>query len=762
MESTEDDLSGERRRSRFPMIAMTVVALVTAAAGVATSAHLYRQRGEAGRTATSRQLAALAVNLAANRPREAMLLAAAAWRAAPTVEARGALLSTQAQQFVGAMDGPGPLRDVAINPTGDQIAAAVSDGTVSVWDLRTRRPAFPPLHGHLEQVNAVAYSPDGRLIASASHDESIRLWDARTGAPVGKPLSEPRPQGFAQDLGLQMEMGLRHGATFDVAFSPDSTVVAGAQQNGDVVLWDVRTGAEVGSLSLRGLSPPGQEAFHTVAFNRAGTVLATGGGDNAVRLWRVSDRRQIGGPLTGHRGPVRTVAFSPDGTRLASAGDDEKALLWDTRTRRVVGSPMVTYGGDATTDVEFSPDGKYLAGSTQEKKLYLWDVGTQQVMAPPLAGHRDVAMGIAYAARGDVVVSAALDGGIMLWEPVPTISPDTQPVFGMAMQPHGTLLATAGASAAINLFDVAARKTAGAALTGHQGAVYAVAFSPDGTLLASGGQDGTVRIWDVAGRRQRGPDLVGHRGPVRTVAFRPDGGRLVSGGDDGTIRVWETASGAAVNEPIFSGGDQYHEAAPTVTRARFSADGQTVVTAAYDTPADEGVQFWSMRTFEAVRKPLRDYRGAIFDIAVSPDGAELVTVGRDQMVRRWDMAARTSVGPALGGHTDTILAAVYGKDGRTLVTSGLDTTMRIWSLGDPGDVPVTITGMHGWASAVAVSDDGNWIATAVGGQPRGWRLYLWDTDEAAVLDRLCRTIRTDFTEDETRQYLGGVDFARVC
>lgn len=736
---------------------IVVAALVVAAAGMVTSAYLNKVRGQESRVAASRQLAALSANFQARRPRESMLLAAAAWRAAPTAEARGALLSTQAQQFLGSLDGPGALRDVAINPTGDELAAAGADGTVSVWNLQTRSPAFPPLRGHLDRVNAVAYSPDGRLIASASRDESIRLWDAQSGAAVGKPLGKPVTGGFEQDLPLAMEMGLRTGATYDVAFSPDGGMVAGAQQNGEVALWSIKTGEQIGTLWLQG-----QDPFYSVAFNHDGTVLATGGGDKMVRLWRVADRRQIGNPAAGHRAAVRSVAFSPDGTKVASSGDDEKVLVWDARTHQSIGSPLVNDSGDRTTSIDFSPDGKYLAGAAEDKKIYVWDVATHQVMAPALGAHRDAAMGIAYGPRGDVLASAALDGSIMLWSPVPTISPDTLPIFGMALQPGGTLLATAGASSTIGLFEVAARKPAGAALTGHKGAVYALAFSPDGSLLASGGQDGTVRIWDVQARRQRGKELSGHRGAVRALAFSPDGARLVSGGDDGTIRIWDTASGAPVNEPIFTGGDQHHEEAPTVVRARFTTDGATVVTAAYDTPADVGVQFWSMRTFEAIRKPLQNYRGAVFDFALSPDGSELVTVGRDQMVRRWNVTARTPIGPPLGGHTDTILAAAYAQGGDMLVSSSLDTTLRLWSLRNPAGVPVTITGVPGWVNSVAVSDDGKRIATAVGGQPRGWRLYLWDTDEATVLDRLCHTIRTDFTSDEARQYLGSVDFRKVC
>ncbi len=44
-------------------------------------------------------------------------------------------------------------------------------------------------------------------------------------------------------------------------------------------------------------------------------------------------------PLTGHTDQVNSVAFSPDGKTLASGSGDDTIRLWDVATGRPIGSP---------------------------------------------------------------------------------------------------------------------------------------------------------------------------------------------------------------------------------------------------------------------------------------------------------------------------------------------------------------------------------------------------------------------------------------
>lgn len=69
---------------------------------------------------------------------------------------------------------------IAFNPDSSSIALAISDGTVRLWDVATRKPRAE-LKGHRGAVRRVAFSPNGRLLASAGIDRTVRVWDAATG-----------------------------------------------------------------------------------------------------------------------------------------------------------------------------------------------------------------------------------------------------------------------------------------------------------------------------------------------------------------------------------------------------------------------------------------------------------------------------------------------------------------------------------------------------------------------------------------------------
>ena len=115
-----------------------------------------------------------------------------------------------------------------------------------------------------------------------------------------------------------------------------------------------------------------------------------------------------------------------------------------------------------------------------------------------------------------------------------------------------------------------------------------------------------------------------HRAPVWSARFSPDGQRVVTASEDRTARVWDAATGQPLTEPVL------HKW--IVISARFSPDGKRIVTASLDRTA----RVWDARTGRPLTEPLR-HDDWVADAEFSPDGNWVVTASSDGTARVWEL-----------------------------------------------------------------------------------------------------------------------------
>jgi WD40 repeat protein len=671
------------------------------------------------------------------------------------------------------------------------------DAAIRVWDVETGQEVRR-MEGHRGIVRSVAVSPDGRRVLSGGRDSAVILWDAEAGAEIR------RFRGHTTD------------EVVCVAFLPDGrrAVSGGGDTDRTIRLWDVETGQEIHrfrglpqGLTWLAVSPDGRrllsshwrrpelllwdlearKPIHHLDFGTVGTTsgafgpdglhAAWGGGDGAIRMYRLSaphkDKAAHAGapptwptgvqpvivelaPFRGHDGSVQIAVVSPDGRRILSGSNDKTMILWDRETAQPI-RRFKEHGG-AIQSVAFAPDGRRAASGGIDKIVRLWDLESGDPIGE-LRGHSECVFGVTFSPDGRRLASCS--GAVGPWN---------------------------STDSTVRLWDVGTRREL-RQLEGHKGGTVSLAFSPDGRWLLSGGHDMTPILWDTeTGAEVR--RFRGHTADVRCVAFLPDGRRAVSCSTDRTIRLWDVESGQELH--CFRGHrlevtwvavspdgrwllstdygalelgfwdvearklihrDNWRNVKPT--RGSFTPDGRHAVEG-----GDDGV-IRMFRLTSPGQDKAADANGPVAplvklveidrfvghnrkaeNVAVSQDGRRILSASWDRTMILWDRETGRMI-RRFGQQGGAKFSLAISPDGRRALSGGEDTVVRLWDL-ERGEVIREFRGHTGWVFCTAFSPDGRLAYSTSGGTDNGhgwdelpdFAIRVWDVETGRPVRRL--------------------------
>lgn len=268
----------------------------------------------------------------------------------------------------------------ARDPGRPRLASASKDYTVRIWDAVSGHTDLA-LTGHKGTVSCVKWGGSG-WIYTASHDRSVKVWNASTGTLVHTLNAHAH---WVNHLALSTELVLRTGY-FDPQHPKHIPDTVAAKR----------------ALARQRYEAAGPER------------LVTASDDCTMYLWSPTTTNPTKplARLTGHQKQVNHVTFSSDGSLVASAGFDNHVKLWHAHS----GAFLHTLRGHvgAVYQCCFSPDSRLLVSCSKDTTLKLWEVRTGK-LREDLPGHKDEVFAVDWAPDGERVGSGGQDKAVRIW-----------------------------------------------------------------------------------------------------------------------------------------------------------------------------------------------------------------------------------------------------------------------------------------------------------------------------------------------------------
>ena len=299
-----------------------------------------------------------------------------------------------------------------------------------------------------------------------------------------------------------------------------SWLAFGSAKTGQLLVWEWSTESYI--LRLSGVSTRSNGLGLTCsAYSPDGQLLATGGGDGKVRIWRGEggggmSSSECVATFTEHVGPITALAFTKQGHVLISASQDGSVRAFDVlrfRAFKLLRPPQPVQFSSLAVDCA----GEIVAAGTLDShEIYLWSLQTGQLV-DIFSGHSGPITSLAFEpTRGRLLASGSWDRNVRIWDIY--AAPDSKSygdplnheadVLSLSFRPDGvelTVSTLAGhlvtwsveggmiLSTIDGRLDIGTKALAGAAF-------HTICHSADGSCLLAAGSFSAVALYHLPTR----------------------------------------------------------------------------------------------------------------------------------------------------------------------------------------------------------------------------------------------------------------------
>ncbi|KAL6623915.1 WD40 repeat-like protein [Neocallimastix californiae] len=290
---------------------------------------------------------------------------------------------------------------------------------------------------------------------------------------------------------------------FVCSWNPIEPLLATGSGDGTARIWTIPTKPDDPvklPIVLEHEPEPNQEHkdITTLAWNKSGTLLATGTYDGKTRLWTKDGELLY--TMRKHTAAIFSLKWNRKGNLFLTGSVDNTAIIWDSSTGEARQQYNLHKG--PVLEVDWKDDITFATCSI-DKQIYVCKLGSPEPIIQ-FSGHEDEINIIKWDPESELLASCSDDRTACVWSmkqttPICIFREHEKEIYTIKWCTNSKktkILATASFDSTIRLWDVL-NNTCLHVLQNHLDAVYSVSFNPFGFYLASGSLDHRLNIWSV-------------------------------------------------------------------------------------------------------------------------------------------------------------------------------------------------------------------------------------------------------------------------
>jgi len=306
--------------------------------------------------------------------------------------------------------------------------------------------------------------------------------------------SAPETITFKAKLAKKIETGVT-GSILGCAVSPDDSMAASCASDNKILLWDLESGACIGSLE-------GHSAEVT-SCSFGDEILASGDKSGTIILWKYREQKRAS-RIVVHGGAVNNVVISPNSNFLASCSEDG------------TGRVFAIQGGE----------GEFIQG----------------LQSRMLEGHGGAVNDIAFSSDSQAVVTCSNDGHCKIWDTVSgecliTLEGHGGKILKCGFKRDGRQIVTM-TRMCVSVWSISKRQVAWEIEDKEGNGFQTLCMHPTSSMFLLVGMDGTICGYSMSTKSQVCQATSGHAGPVLQCQFSGSGNKAITGGIDGKVLIW--------------------------------------------------------------------------------------------------------------------------------------------------------------------------------------------------------------------------------